>query len=103
MNDFSVANLQSADGPQAAIEVKGNYYQLRELLPSLQDVSLAPGDILFTGSPSGSAGVHGNRWLKPGDRIRASIEHIGVFEVGIQTTAAASLIKRSGTLRYSYE
>lgn len=50
-------------------------------------VTLAPGDILFTGSPSGSAGVHGNRWLRPGDRIRASIEQLGVFEVGIQEAA----------------
>ena len=39
MNHFSLANLQAPDGPQAAIEVKGNYYQLRELLPSLQGVS----------------------------------------------------------------
>ena len=46
--------------------------------PSLKTkfVTVAPGDILFTGSPSGSAGVHGNRWLRPGDRIRASIEQI---------------------------
>ena len=50
-------------------------------------VTLAPGDILFTGSPSGSAGVHGNRWLRPGDRIRAFIEQIGVFEVGIREAA----------------
>src|SRR5260370_9925872 len=39
MNRFSVGNLQAADGPQAAIEVKGNYYPICELLPSLQGVS----------------------------------------------------------------
>jgi hypothetical protein len=39
MSHFSLANLQAADGPQAAFEVKGNYYQLCELQPSLQGVS----------------------------------------------------------------
>lgn len=33
-----------------------------------KDITLEAGDIAFTGSPSGSAGVHGNRWLKPGDK-----------------------------------
>ncbi len=46
-------------------------------------VTLEPGDILFTGSPSGSAGVHGNRWLKNGDRIRAEIATVGVLEVTV--------------------
>ncbi len=49
-----------------------------------QYITLAPGDILFTGSPSGSAGVHGNRWLQPGDQIRATIEQVGTFEVTMQ-------------------
>ncbi len=64
-------------------------YKIDEQLSIISEfVTLAAGDILFTGSPSGSAGVHGNRWLRPGDRIRASIEQIGVFEVGIQIAAA---------------
>lgn len=37
--------------------------------------------MLFTGSPAGSAGVHGGRFLKPGDRIHAEIETIGSLDV----------------------
>ena len=44
-------------------------------------VTLAPGDILFTGSPAGSAASKGVPFLKSGDRIRAEIESIGVLEV----------------------
>lgn len=44
-------------------------------------VTLVPGDILFTGSPAGSAASKGVPFLKPGDRIRAEIESIGVLEV----------------------
>lgn len=44
-------------------------------------ITLVPGDIVFTGSPPGSAAVHGGCWLQPGDRIRAEIENIGVLEV----------------------
>lgn len=44
-------------------------------------VTLEPGDIVFTGSPSGSAGAHGKCWLKPGDAIHAEIEGIGAFDV----------------------
>jgi 2-keto-4-pentenoate hydratase/2-oxohepta-3-ene-1,7-dioic acid hydratase in catechol pathway len=57
-------------------------YKVDEQLSVISEyMSLCPGDILFTGSPSGSAGVHGNRWLRPGDRIRAQIEQVGVLEV----------------------
>lgn len=44
-------------------------------------MTLEPGDIVFTGSPSGSAHVHGDCWLKPGDRIVAEIEGIGRLDV----------------------
>jgi 2,4-didehydro-3-deoxy-L-rhamnonate hydrolase len=44
-------------------------------------LTIEPGDILFTGSPSGSAAVHGGRFLQPGDRIHAEIESIGSMEV----------------------
>jgi 2-keto-4-pentenoate hydratase/2-oxohepta-3-ene-1,7-dioic acid hydratase in catechol pathway len=44
-------------------------------------ITLQPGDLLFTGSPSGSAGEHGGRWLKPGDRIHAEISEVGVLNV----------------------
>ena len=57
-------------------------YKVDEQLSVISEyLTIEPGDILFTGSPSGSAGVHGNRWLKPGDHIHAEIEHVGVLDV----------------------
>jgi 2,4-didehydro-3-deoxy-L-rhamnonate hydrolase len=57
-------------------------YKCDEQLSIISEyITLEPGDILFTGSPSGSAGVHGGCWLKPGDRIRAQIGDIGPLEV----------------------
>jgi 2,4-didehydro-3-deoxy-L-rhamnonate hydrolase len=47
-------------------------------------LTIEPGDILFTGSPSGSAGVHGDRFLQPGDRIHAEIESIGNMDITIK-------------------
>jgi 2,4-didehydro-3-deoxy-L-rhamnonate hydrolase len=39
--------------------------------------ALYPGDLILTGSPSGNAGHHGNRWLTPGDVIEAEISGLG--------------------------
>ena len=50
-----------------------------------QYITLQPGDILFTGSPSGSAGSHGNCWLQPGDHIHAEIEGIDALDVWMQS------------------
>jgi 2-keto-4-pentenoate hydratase/2-oxohepta-3-ene-1,7-dioic acid hydratase in catechol pathway len=59
-------------------------YKVDEQLSVISDyVSIEPGDIVFTGSPSGSAGVHGNRWLRSGDRIHAQIEGVGALDVTI--------------------
>lgn len=59
-------------------------YKVDEQLSVISEyITLEPGDILFTGSPSGSAGVHGNRWLKDGDRIHAEIEHVGTLDVTV--------------------
>jgi 2,4-diketo-3-deoxy-L-fuconate hydrolase len=38
---------------------------------------LAPGDLILTGSPSGNAGVHGDRWLRPGDVMEGAITGLG--------------------------
>lgn len=38
---------------------------------------LSAGDMILTGSPAGNAGKHGNRWLRPGDLIEASISGLG--------------------------
>ena len=60
-------------------------YKVDEQLSIISDyITLMPGDILFTGSPSGSAGVHGDRWLRHGDRIHAEIENVGVLDVTVQ-------------------
>jgi len=57
-------------------------YKIDEQLSVISEyMTIEPGDVLFTGSPSGSAGVHGNRWLKPGDHIHAEIEHVGVLDI----------------------
>ena len=45
--------------------------------------------MLFTGSPSGSAGVHGGRFLKPGDKIHASIEGMGEKDGGFDPLTIA--------------
>lgn len=44
-------------------------------------MTIQAGDIPFTGSPAGSAAEHGGCWLKPGDRIHAEIEQVGVLDV----------------------
>jgi 2-keto-4-pentenoate hydratase/2-oxohepta-3-ene-1,7-dioic acid hydratase in catechol pathway len=49
-------------------------HEVDEILSEIGDyITIEPGDMVMTGSPSGSAGVHGNCWLNPGDRIRAEI------------------------------
>jgi 2,4-didehydro-3-deoxy-L-rhamnonate hydrolase len=53
-------------------------YKVDEILSVISDyITIEPGDMVMTGSPSGSAGVHGNFWLKPGDRIHTEIGGIG--------------------------
>jgi 2-keto-4-pentenoate hydratase/2-oxohepta-3-ene-1,7-dioic acid hydratase in catechol pathway len=48
-----------------------------------QFITLEPGDVVFTGSPAGSAATTG-RYLRPNDTIRAEIEGVGVLEVSVQ-------------------
>jgi 2,4-didehydro-3-deoxy-L-rhamnonate hydrolase len=57
-------------------------YKLDEQLSVISEfMTIHAGDILFTGSPSGSAAEHGGCWLKPGDCIHAEIEQVGVLDV----------------------
>jgi acylpyruvate hydrolase len=42
-------------------------------------VTLNPGDVISTGTPYGVGGFR-KIFLKPGDRLRVSIEHVGVLE-----------------------
>ena len=46
-------------------------------------MTIEAGDMLFTGSPRGSAAQHGDRWLQSGDRIRAEIESVGTLNVTV--------------------
>ena len=57
-------------------------YKVDEQISTISEfMTVEAGSILFTGSPSGSAGEHGGRWLKPGDRIHATIENVGSLDV----------------------
>ena len=43
-----------------------------------EGMTLEPGDILLTGTPSGvGMGRNPQRWLKPGEEMVIQIEHIG--------------------------
>ncbi len=47
-------------------------------------MALQPGDVIATGTPSGSGHFHKPpRYLKPGDRMRLEVEKVGVLEHGI--------------------
>jgi 2,4-didehydro-3-deoxy-L-rhamnonate hydrolase len=49
-----------------------------------QFVTLEPGDILSTGTPSGVGSATGT-YLKPGDVIRATISEIGTLENPVES------------------
>ncbi|KAL6801685.1 fumarylacetoacetate hydrolase [Trichoderma sp. SZMC 28012] len=74
--------LSVNDKPMMDASTSEMLYKCDEQLSIISSyMTLEPGDIVFTGSPSGSAHVHGDCWLKPGDRILAEIEGIGQLEV----------------------
>ena len=56
-------------------------------------MTVEAGSVLFTGSPSGSAAEHGNRWLQPGDRIHAEIENVGALDVTLYARASKHVPK----------
>jgi len=57
-----------------------------QLVAVTEHVTLEPGDILMTGTPSG-VGLASGTYLKPGDRIEAEIGQIGRLNVQIQNGA----------------
>ena len=60
-------------------------YKVDEQLSVISEyLTIDAGDMLFTGSPSGSAAEHGGCWLKPGDRIHATIDGIGALDVSMR-------------------
>jgi 2-keto-4-pentenoate hydratase/2-oxohepta-3-ene-1,7-dioic acid hydratase in catechol pathway len=58
----------------------GMLYSIYEQIAYLSTVmTLEPGDLLATGTPSG-VGIASNRFLRPGDRVRVEIEGLGAIE-----------------------
>ena len=56
-------------------------YSVTEQISTIsQFITLEPGDVVFTGSPAGSA-ESDDEFLRPGDRIRAEIDRIGALEL----------------------
>ena len=49
-------------------------------------ITLEPGDVVFTGSPAGSA-RSAAEYLQPGDRVRAQIEQVGTLEIELYSRA----------------
>ena len=65
-------------------------YSVEEQLSTISRfVTLEPGDVVFTGSPAGSAKAHGVPFLKAGDEIAAEIEGVGSLEVVVVERADA--------------
>jgi 2,4-didehydro-3-deoxy-L-rhamnonate hydrolase len=73
----------SVDGePMMDSSTRQMLWTVDELLAEISEYcTLTPGDIVFTGSPGGSAHNHGDRWLQPGDRIDATITGIPTLTV----------------------
>jgi 2-keto-4-pentenoate hydratase/2-oxohepta-3-ene-1,7-dioic acid hydratase in catechol pathway len=64
-------------------------FKIPDLIEALSaGMTLEPGDILATGTPSGvAAGFDPPKWLKPGDIVEAEIEGIGLLRNRITTHA----------------
>lgn len=73
-------------------------FPLAELLNFVDArVALRPGDLLFTGSTCG-VGLEDGRFLRPGDRIEAEIEGIGVLRNSVGPQRILSPNRRNGRL-----
>lgn len=71
-------------------------YGVEQLIAYVSAVTeLWPGDILLTGSPAGNAGHHGDRWLRPGDVIEATISGLGRQQ--LRCVAPAAQTERTAT------
>lgn len=56
------------------------HYKTRELVSWWSNTTLEPGDIITSGSPPGvAAGMKSPEWLKPGDRVDATIAELGTL------------------------
>jgi 2-keto-4-pentenoate hydratase/2-oxohepta-3-ene-1,7-dioic acid hydratase in catechol pathway len=58
-------------------------YSIAEQISTISRyITLEPGDVVFTGSPAGSATGDGD-YLKPGDTVRAQIDQVGALDLVI--------------------
>ncbi len=56
------------------------HYKTRELVSWWSNTTLEPGDIITSGSPPGvAAGMKNPEWLKPGDRVDATVAELGTL------------------------
>lgn len=79
--------LSVNDEPMMDASTSEMLFKIDEQLSLISEVmTLEPGDILFTGSPAGSAGEHGGRWLQPGDHIHAEITGLDALDVTMLPT-----------------
>lgn len=68
---------------QQNASTSGMIYRIDEQLSSIsQFVTLEPGDVVLTGSPAG-VGLPRGKFLKPGDKVVASVEGIGELHMEI--------------------
>ncbi len=57
---------------------EGMIYGVRELVSWWSNITLEPGDVITSGAPAGViAGSENPVWLKPGDRIEATVGNLG--------------------------
>jgi acylpyruvate hydrolase len=55
-------------------------YKIRDLVSWWSNITLEPGDVITSGSPSGViAGMENPVWLAPGDKIEATVEGLGTM------------------------
>jgi len=58
-------------------------FGVAELIEFISDVvTLEPGDVIATGTPSGVGATH-NLYLRAGDKVEAEIDRIGTLDIEI--------------------
>ena len=82
-HDLALELKVNGETKQSA-RTSGMIFDIREQLALLSSImTLDPGDVVLTGTPAG-VGFPKRTFLKPGDRIAATIEKIGTLEVEIE-------------------
>ncbi len=82
-NDLAISSVVNGEKRQDS-RTSDMIFSVAEIIADLsRHFTLLPGDLIFTGTPQGV--MHGypkdqKNWLKPGDRVKVSIEGIGTLE-----------------------